>query len=245
MMEKIVIIGATSAIAMALTDELVDNSEAHIYAIARKAPTHGEGSEQVTWFETDHSPDQIKETLALIKQAEGHITRVFICTGMLHGKNENGEQISPEKKIEQFSEFQFNQIMQVNVLIPTLWIQHLIEVCKQTEPCVITVFSARVGSISDNRLGGWYCYRMSKAALNMMIKTAAIEYARRAKNVKLLAFHPGTTDTPLSKPFQANVPAGKLFTPQFVAQQLMKITDSIEFDNQAQFIDWQNQTVSW
>ena len=109
----------------------------------------------------------------------------------------------------------------------------------------IIVFSARVGSISENRLGGWYSYRASKAALNMMIKTDAIELARRNKNIKLIAFHPGTTDTPLSKPFQNNVPANKLFTCEFVAKQLLSIVDECELDQSASFLDWQGESINW
>ena len=75
---------------------------------------------------------------------------------------------------------------------------------------MISVLSARVGSIEDNRLGGWYSYRASKAALNMLVKTAAVEYERRAKNVRLLLFHPGTVDTNLSKPFQGGTAKGKI-----------------------------------
>ena len=107
------------------------------------------------------------------------------------------------------------------------------------------LFSARVGSISDNRLGGWYSYRASKAALNMMIKTAAIELARRAKNIKLIAFHPGTTDTPLSKPFQKNVPENKLFSAEFVAKQLLDIVENTPIDQSPSYLDWQGETINW
>jgi NAD(P)-dependent dehydrogenase (short-subunit alcohol dehydrogenase family) len=110
---------------------------------------------------------------------------------------------------------------------------------------VVAVLSARVGSIGDNRLGGWYGYRASKAALNMFLQTAAVEYARRARRVKLLAFHPGTTDTALSAPFQKNVAAGKLFTPDFVAQRLLGLMDAAEPDGRLGFLDWAGKTVPW
>jgi len=73
----------------------------------------------------------------------------------------------------------------------------------------------------------------------------AIEYARRAKNVKLMAFHPGTTDTGLSKPFQASVPSGKLFTPEFVASQLSNIMSDLEPDGLLSYVDWNGQTIDW
>ena len=79
----------------------------------------------------------------------------------------------------------------------------------------------------------------------MMLKTASIELARRAKNIKVISFHPGTTDTPLSKPFQKNVPASKLFTSEFVAKQLLKIVKETEIDNTASYLDWQGKTIDW
>ena len=94
-------------------------------------------------------------------------------------------------------------------------------------------------------MGGWYAYRASKAALNSMLKSFAVEYARRAKNVKLIAFHPGTTDTDLSKPFQASVPKEHLFAPAFVVERLAVIMDEAEFDGQLSFVDWDGKTIVW
>ena len=94
-------------------------------------------------------------------------------------------------------------------------------------------------------MGGWHSYRASKSALNMVLQNMAIEYARRAKNVKLIAFHPGTTDTALSKPFQAAVPSGKLFSPAFVAARLAQLMDNAELDGQLSYIDWDGQPIPW
>ncbi|CAN0507506.1 unnamed protein product, partial [Discosporangium mesarthrocarpum] len=110
---------------------------------------------------------------------------------------------------------------------------------------VITVMSARVGSIDDNERGGWYAYRASKAALNMLFKTAAIEYRRTAKQTRFLAFHPGTTDTPLSQPFQKSVPPDKLFSPEFVAERLLGLTDALPGSDLVQFLDWDGEAVAW
>ena len=109
----------------------------------------------------------------------------------------------------------------------------------------IAVFSARVGSISDNQLGGWYSYRASKAALNMVLKCAAIELARLNPRAKLVAFHPGTTDTNMSKPFQKGVPAEKLFSPDFVASRLLVSLDSIVPDGELAFLDWDGKAIAW
>ena len=127
-----------------------------------------------------------------------------------------------------------------------LWMKHLTNyLSKLKNTCVITCLSARVASINENELGGWYCYRASKAALNMMFKTTAIEFKRRAKTTKLVLFHPGTTDTPLSKPFQKNVPKGKLFSPEFVASKLSEVIETRHIDGNVDYIDWQDKSISW
>jgi NAD(P)-dependent dehydrogenase (short-subunit alcohol dehydrogenase family) len=109
----------------------------------------------------------------------------------------------------------------------------------------MAVVSARVGSIADNRLGGWYAYRASKAALNQIMRTATIEARRRFKGCILTCVHPGTTDTALSKPFQANVPEGKLFSPTFVAERFMAIFNDLEVDDSGAFLAWDGQTIPW
>jgi NAD(P)-dependent dehydrogenase (short-subunit alcohol dehydrogenase family) len=121
----------------------------------------------------------------------------------------------------------------------------LIKQLRGKHECVVSVFSARIGSIDDNRSGGWYAYRASKAALNMLLKTAAIECARRAGNVKLIAFHPGTTDTALSRPFHASVPKDALFTPRFVARHLVDIMKQQHVDGELSFVDWKNESIVW
>ena len=154
----------------------------------------------------------------------------------------------PEKKLEEINSDYFMQLLHSNTLVPLLCLQSIVPLLNHKTHCTITALSARVGSINDNKLGGWYTYRASKSALNMLFKTAAIELARRAKNTKLILFHPGTTDTQLSKPFQKNVPADKLFTPDFVAQQLFKFTyenPQLELNGEPAYLDWQGNTIKW
>jgi len=110
---------------------------------------------------------------------------------------------------------------------------------------VFANISARVGSIGDNRLGGWYAYRGAKAAQNMFTKTLAIEWARSRRNVICVALHPGTTDTDLSRPFQANVPAGKLFTPERTVRQLLEIIDRLTPADTGRFLAWDGGGIPW
>ncbi|WP_392340927.1 SDR family NAD(P)-dependent oxidoreductase [Moritella marina] len=242
------IIGANSVIAKAIAAKLQTDTEVGLIVISRDLSCYsGMCNEQINKITVpDYQSSSIEQAIigitqcdqALINQAP--ITQVFICNGVLHNA-----QLKPEKRLEDFSAQAFQQVMQINALIPMLWIQQLTPILTGNTPCTLTVFSARVASISDNHLGGWYSYRASKAALNMLLKTAAIELFRRAKNIKLIAFHPGTTDTPLSKPFQQNVPADKLFTSDFVAAQLLNIVENIELDGEASYLDWQGKSITW
>jgi len=103
--------------------------------------------------------------------------------------------------------------------------------------------SARVGSISDNRLGGWYSYRASKAALNMMLKTLAIEHGRRHKKSVVIGLHPGTVDTQLSRPFQVNVPEEKLFSADFSAARLLDVVEKVMPDESGKIFAWDGQEI--
>ena len=168
------------------------------------------------------------------------LLRVALCHGVLHG-----EHLAPEKRLEDLDAVALQTVFAANAIVPVLWLKVLRKLLSHAQHCKVAVLSARVGSIGDNHLGGWYAYRASKAALNMLLKTAAIEYSRRSANVKLLSFHPGTTDTPLSKPFQSSVAADKLFTPDFVAAQLIALMTAADIDGQLAFIDWNGQSIDW
>jgi NAD(P)-dependent dehydrogenase (short-subunit alcohol dehydrogenase family) len=245
--QKTLIIGANSNIGKAIANQINGSAHTGLILISRDFDT---GTQ---YIHDDISPDVKRITVkdyqsqsidrAIRELSRGRqvpITQVFVCNGILHSQN-----FQPEKRLEDFEAETFHQVMTANALTPMLWIEKLTPILTGKLPCKLVVFSARVGSISDNRLGGWYSYRASKAALNMMIKTAAIELARRAKNIKIIAFHPGTTDTPLSKPFQNNVPADKLFTSEFVAKQLLAIVEKTQLDQTASYLDWQGKTINW
>jgi NAD(P)-dependent dehydrogenase (short-subunit alcohol dehydrogenase family) len=110
---------------------------------------------------------------------------------------------------------------------------------------VFATISAKVGSIEDNRLGGWISYRASKAALNMSIKTLAIEWRRTLPNVAVVALHPGTTDTALSKPFQRNVPHGQLFTPEYSVNCMLSVLESLKPAHSGQFLAFDGERLPW
>ena len=245
--EQTLIIGANSDIGKAIAAQIQTSENTDLILISRGLTSSNLVSSETikakvtTITVANYQPESIEKAIEQLAQHNyAPITRVFVCNGILHSQS-----IKPEKRLEDFDAQTFIDVITSNSLTPMLWIQKLTPLLTGKSPCKFVLFSARVGSISDNRLGGWYSYRASKAALNMMVKTAAIELARRAKNIKLIAFHPGTTDTALSKPFQKNVPVNKLFTAEFVAKQLLAIVEEAPLDQTASYLDWQGDTINW
>jgi len=238
-----IVIGASSEIATALVHRLSRaNASTNIVAISRQfsATASADFDSNVRLLQSDYTDKSIRKICEQLKPHKGKISHVFICNGILHDAD-----VSPEKRVDDVSGDNLHRVFQVNAVIPMLWVKYLKPVLAGNGNCVVTAFSARIGSIEDNQRGGWYSYRASKAALNMLLKTAAIEYTRIAKGVRFLVFHPGTTDTPLSKPFQKFVSEGKLFTPEFVAERLLDLVEAETSDNSIQFIDWDGKSIPW
>lgn len=240
------VLGASGGLAQAIISELISDPDIEsVVAVSRK-PAPGQLTDAAVtantplWIETEYAEPAMAAVVEQLQPFAGRISRVVICHGLLHS-----DTLWPEKRLEDINADALHAVFQANTVVPALWLKLLHPVLKGPQRSVVATLSARVGSIGDNHLGGWYAYRSSKAALNMMLRTLAIEYARRVKNVKLIAFHPGTTDTALSKPFQAAVPKGKLFTPEFVAQRLCQIMEHAEIDGQLSYLDWDNQPIPW
>ncbi len=241
--EKHLIIGASSGIAKALAKKLATNQGENLLLVSRDFSQYDDEqfSNSMKISISDYSEQTISLTCEqLTSSLLEQVTQVYMCNGLLHTPV-----FLPEKQLANFSANQFSQTMFANALTPMLWLTHLVTKLKAKPFCKVVVFSARIGSISDNQLGGWYSYRASKSALNMMLKTAAIELKRTAKHIKLIAFHPGTTDTALSRPFQKRVAQDKLFTTDFVAQQLLEIVKRHQVDGELSYVDWQDKVIAW
>ena len=147
----------------------------------------------------------------------------------------------PEKKLDDLNPAQLQTLMQINAIGPSLTIKHF---SKLLDPAgsVMATLSAKVGSIEDNRLGGWYSYRASKAALNMLIKTAAIELARTKPNVALIALHPGTVNSRLSQPFKGQQ-IGR--APLDAAQDMLNVLLSLDKEDSGTFISYSGERLPW
>ena len=164
------------------------------------------------------------------------------CAGVLHDPDTG---MTPEKRLEDLDGEALQHAFALNAVAPMLLAKHALPLLRHHRRAVFASLSARVGSIADNRLGGWYAYRASKAAQNQFLKTFAVEARRRAKNLIVLALHPGTVDTGLSAPFQRNVPAGKLFTPDFAAERLLALIDGAGAGDSGRFLAWDGKEIPW
>lgn len=240
---NIAVIGSSGAIGSALVRQLVKHyPNACVHAISDKysvEQAHGnQGIDTITVHAIDYDDEASIAAVASRVCSNGPLHCVIVATGMLHDN-----QVQPEKSLKDLSMEKFQRLFQVNTIVPALLAKHFIPMLHRSERSLFTVLSARVGSISDNRLGGWYAYRSSKAALNMIVKTAAIETSRRNKNAIIVGLHPGTVDSQLSKPFQANVPQGKLFTPEYSAQCLLKVMDNLAVEDSGNCYAWDGQRI--
>ncbi|MBP0021733.1 MAG: SDR family NAD(P)-dependent oxidoreductase [Cyanobacteria bacterium SBLK] len=183
---------------------------------------------------------QIETTVKWIAKECDRIHWVINCIGLLH----EGE-LQPEKGLRQLNAENLSRYFQVNSIGAVLLAKHFLPLLRHEERSLLATISAKIGSIGDNRLGGWYGYRSSKAALNMLMKTAAIEYARKSPKTIIIMLHPGTTDTQLSRPFQKNVSPEKLFSVERTVKQLLTVIDNIKSDDSGKFFSWDGNLLSW
>lgn len=183
---------------------------------------------------------QIKTVVQKIQTETAALHYVINCVGVLH---EGAMQ--PEKSLRQLNAEQLLRYFQVNSIGAVLLAKHVQPLLKHCERAILATFSAKIGSISDNYLGGWYGYRASKAALNMFMRTTAIEYKRTCPRAIVVTLHPGTTDTRLSRPFQRNVPPEKLFPVVRTVRQLLTVLDQLQESDSGEFFSWDGSRLPW
>lgn len=188
---------------------------------------------------TDEST--IEAAAATIREETNRLDRIVNVAGLLH----DGAGIAPEKRLDAISADALQKVFAVNAFGPLLVLKHFHPLLRHEGRAILANVSARVGSISDNGLGGWYAYRGSKAALNMFTRTASIELGRRAPNAIVVAIHPGTVDTQLSEPFQRGVPKDKLFQVDLAAAQILDVLDGLEPKQTGSFLAWDGSDIPW
>jgi NAD(P)-dependent dehydrogenase (short-subunit alcohol dehydrogenase family) len=163
---------------------------------------------------------------------------VIDATGMLHTPT-----FQPEKNWLQIDPAHMAQAFAINAIGPALLMKHFLPLLPRQGRAVFATLSAKVGSIGDNRLGGWYSYRASKAALNQLVRTAAIELQRRAPGAICVALHPGTVDSPLSAPFAKT--GLEVRSPTVAAQQLLAVVAGLRAADSGQFFSYEGDKLAW
>ena len=226
--ENMAVIGASGAIGSAFAKVLAQqHPNASLFTFSRKGP-------HVIDY---HNEESLAQAAALAAK-EKPLDLVIVATGILHG-----EGLMPEKSLRSLSAEQFQRVFEGNTITPALIAKHFLPKLNRERPAIFAALSARVGSISDNRLGGWYAYRASKAALNMIIKNASIEMGRTHKQAIIVGLQPGTVDSHLSKPFQGNVPEGGLFTPEYSATSLFEMLKNLSPEQTGKCFAWDGEEI--
>lgn len=225
---RAVVIGASGGIGAALADRLEAGGTATI-----RLSRSGGGDAHLD-LEDEASIAAAAERIG----ETGPVDLVFVATGYLHD-----EQSGPEKDWRQLDAEALARNFAINATGPALVAKHFLPLLLDEGRAGFAALAARVGSIGDNRLGGWYSYRASKAALVMLIRTLSVELARKKPDSFCAALHPGTVDTALSKPFQRNVPEGKLFTAEYSAERLLEVLDDLGPDQSGRQFAWDGKEI--
>ncbi len=230
--ELAVVIGGSGGIGAALVQAL--RAQGHeVLAVGRRTLPAID-------YADEGSVQRLGEVIARRLADEGRELRtVIVASGVLH----EGDAVRPERGWQHLQAEALQRVLLVNTVGPALVMRHLLPLMPRQGRCVAAFLSARVGSIGDNRLGGWYAYRASKAALNQLVRTAAIELARQNKAALCVALHPGTVDTGLSKPFAK---AGlDVRPPEVAAADLLRVIDGLGEGSSGRFFDHQGLEVPW
>ena len=246
---NVLIVGASQGIGLGFVSKLLlQNKINRVYAIYRQPDSASSLVQQtqsyadkLTCLRADVTrEEEIISAVEIIKQQVEKLHLVINCVGILH-QNE----LQPEKSLRQIESERLLRYFEINSIPSVLLAKHLLPLFRHQDSSVFAAISAKIGSIGDNRLGGWYGYRASKAALNMLMKTVAIEYGRVSPKTIVVTLHPGTTDTHLSRPFQKNVPPEKLFSVERCVNQLLKVIDHLTINDTGQFFSWDGNRLPW
>ena len=223
-----IIIGTNGGIGSAIADRLDAQRVFDVQRISRSAPWHFDLTDE----------DTIREAAEKIEQLVTAPELIVIATGLLHRAGQG-----PEKSLRELDPEWMLENYRVNAVGPALIAKHFLPLMPRNQRTVFAVLSARVGSISDNKLGGWHSYRASKAALNMLICNLSIEWQRKNPASIIVALHPGTVETALSAPFRGNS-ATERFDPPKAAEQLLSVLATLNPEQSGQLFAFDGQLIA-
>jgi NAD(P)-dependent dehydrogenase (short-subunit alcohol dehydrogenase family) len=244
---NVCVFGAGHGIGLGIVSQLMETSKAQVFAFYRRSELAGDllvlqqkypqrlFAMQLKGVDEESIADAAKK----VASDTPTLCALINCIGFLHD-----QQTMPEKKLADISSEALVKSFQVNSVAVALIAKEFFPFFKNPDPSYFVSLSARVGSIADNRSGGWYSYRASKAAHNMLVKNIGLEFERYRCNTLTLAIHPGTTRTNLSKPFLANTKY-QIHSPEQSAQNILKVTSSRTWDHNLGFFDWKGERVEW
>ncbi|KAG8499022.1 hypothetical protein CXB51_005440 [Gossypium anomalum] len=248
--------GASRGIGLEFVKQLLEkNGKGHVIATCRN-PTKATAllelknqfAERLNVLPLDVTVESTIESARSITERYGSLNLLINASGILSIPSV----LQPETTLSKVQKSSMMLAYEVNAVGPILVIKHMWPLLKvggllgtDRDVAVVANISARVGSIGDNRLGGWHSYRSSKAALNQLTKTISVEFARKKDPIACILLHPGTVDTDLSRPFQRNVPAERLFAKEFSVQKLLNIINNAKQRDNGKFFAWDGQEIPW
>lgn len=233
-----VVVGATGGVGGALVAALERSPT--VSRVVQLSRTRPPAADPDHWWPIDVRDEaSIAAAAAKVQETVDALHLVIVATGILHDANG----LRPEKTWRAMEAQSFETAFRINTIGPALVAKYFLPQLAKGRKTVFAALSARVGSIGDNRRGGWHAYRASKAALNMLIRTMAIELAVRNPSALCVGLHPGTVDTNLSKPFQQNVSPERLFSPARSVGALLGVIDGLSQQDSGGVFAWDGARI--
>lgn len=238
---NVAVIGASGGLGQAFAQQLEECAAvSKVFRLARSATHVSMNDSRVIHVDYDDEAT-IADAAAEVAAAAEALHLVVVATGLLH----DGARVQPEKTWRSLTADALTESFRVNALGPALVAKHFLPLLDKGRKTAFAALSARVGSIGDNRLGGWHAYRGAKAALNMLIRTLSIELAWRNPTALCVTLHPGTVQTALSEPFSGDIPPEKLFSPQLAARNLLAVLDTLGPEETGGLFAWDGSAIEF
>ena len=237
---NVVIVG-NGAIGSALLENLLQRQSLNRAVVLGRSAHNASDDKRVTYVTFDaEDAVSVMTAASRVKESLERIHLLVNTVGLLHNQHQG-----PEKRLKALNPEHLQQSFQVNAILLPLLAQAFSTLLRHDDPAVLVSLSARVGSIEDNQLGGWYSYRASKAAHNMLLKTIASEWRISHRNVAVVALHPGTVYSRLSEPFLSERYKNRVLTPAECASSLLAVIGGLHLEDSGNFYDWQGKSIPW